>query len=32
MLDTGIRHVLVADGDEIVGVVSIRDVLRALLA
>ena len=32
MLDAGIRHVLLTDGDEVVGVVSIRDVLHALLA
>jgi CBS domain-containing protein len=37
MLDAGIRHVVLVDGgpgdgDEVVGVVSIRDVLRALLA
>jgi CBS domain-containing protein len=32
MLDSGIRHVVLREGDEVVGVVSIRDVLRALLA
>lgn len=31
MLDAGIRHVVLRDGDEVVGVVSIRDVLRAML-
>jgi signal-transduction protein with cAMP-binding, CBS, and nucleotidyltransferase domain len=31
MLDSGIRHVVIRDGDEAVGVVSIRDVLRTLL-
>jgi signal-transduction protein with cAMP-binding, CBS, and nucleotidyltransferase domain len=31
MLDSGIRHVVVQDDGEVVGVVSIRDVLRSLL-
>ena len=32
MLDAGIRHVVLRDGQQVVGIVSIRDVLRALLA
>jgi signal-transduction protein with cAMP-binding, CBS, and nucleotidyltransferase domain len=31
MLDSGIRHVVLEDGDRVVGVVSLRDVLRAML-
>jgi CBS domain-containing protein len=31
MLDAGVRHVAVVDGDDIVGVVSMRDVLEVLL-
>jgi CBS domain-containing protein len=31
MRDAGVRHVLIRDGREIVGLVSIRDVLAALL-
>lgn len=32
MLDGGVRHVLVRDGDAVTGLVSIRDVLAVLLA
>jgi CBS domain-containing protein len=32
MLEAGIRHVVLRDGDQVVGVVSIRDVARVLLA
>ncbi len=32
MLDAGVRHIVVRSGEQVVGVVSIRDVLRALLA
>jgi CBS domain-containing protein len=31
MLDSAIRHVVLHDGEQVVGIVSIRDVLRALL-
>lgn len=31
MLDAGIRHVVLRDDDEVVGIVSIRDVLRVLI-
>ena len=31
MLDTGVRHVVLREGDDVVGIVSIRDVLRALI-
>jgi CBS domain-containing protein len=31
MLDAGVRHVVLRKGDEVVGIVSIRDVLRALI-
>lgn len=31
MLDAGVRHIPVREGDDIVGIVSIRDVLRTLL-
>jgi CBS domain-containing protein len=31
MLDAGIRHVVLRDRDRIVGIVSVRDVLRAML-
>jgi len=32
MLEAGIRHVVVREGDEVVGVVSMRDVARVLVA
>jgi signal-transduction protein with cAMP-binding, CBS, and nucleotidyltransferase domain len=32
MLESGVRHVLLTEDEDVVGVVSIRDVLRALLA
>lgn len=32
MLDAGVRHVVVRSGEQVLGVVSIRDVLHALLA
>jgi hypothetical protein len=31
MNDTGVRHILVADGPTAVGIVSVRDVLPVLL-
>jgi CBS domain-containing protein len=32
MLDSGVRHIVVSDGDAVVGLVLIRDVLAVLLA
>ena len=32
MLDAGVRHVVIREGDSVVGLVSIRDVLAVLLA
>jgi CBS domain-containing protein len=31
MLDAGVRHVVVRDGETVIGLVSIRDVLAVLL-
>ena len=31
MLDAGVRHIVLQEGGEVVGIVSIRDVLHALL-